>query len=241
MQITLGTPKGGAGKTTALLSLANAAKLRHPECRVALIDTDEEVGSLRAFIARRGKEQDTDRSIRLWSVGARDGIDRLVDALARANDWADYIFVDVHGGISTFNAAIVEASAFTLFPTRIGLTDFEPAAKLFCAYEDRAERLGRTFGGSLLFTFAPNTRFLSTTEKKVLAGMRAIGIPFLNTIVQTRTVYKDAQDQGLFLREMPISAGLVAATDESIGMFDEIMAILGAPNPRAEAEGAAHR
>lgn len=235
MQITLGTPKGGAGKTTALLSLANAAMLRHPNCRVAFVDTDEEVGSLRSFVGRRAS-RDVDKNVRLWSVSEKDGTERLIQVLEQAHGWADYVLVDVHGGISAFNAAIVEVSDLTLFPTRIGLTDFEPAAILYSTYEERAERLGGSFVGRLLFTFAPNAHFLSSNEKKILAGMRVVGIPYLETIIQTRAAYKDAQDLGNFLKEMPTSPGLVSATGESIGMFDEIIAILGAPNPLAEAE-----
>lgn len=235
MQITLGTPKGGAGKTTALLSLANAALLRSPSGRVAFIDTDASVGSLRSFMARRSKGDD-DRRIRLWSASEEEGIEHLGETLRRAHDWADFVFVDVHGAGSEFNATLVEISDITLFPTRIGLTDFEPAGMMYAQYEARAEARGKPFNGRLVFTFAPNAHFLSANERKILAGLRVVGVPYLETIIQTRAVYKDAQDMGRFLREMPPSQGLSAATAESIGMFDEIMAILGKPNPLAEAE-----
>lgn len=235
MQITLGTPKGGAGKTTALLSLANAAMLRSPASRIALVDTDASVGSLRAFMSRRADMEDDGR-VRLWCASEKEGLDHLGDTLRRAHDWADYILVDVHGAGSRFNTLLVEISDLTLFPTRIGLTDFEPAGMMYARYEAHAEARGIPFKGRLLFTFAPNAHFLSANERKILAGLRVVGVPFLETIIQTRAAYKDAQDMGRFLREMPPSQGLSAATAESIGMFDEIMAILGKPNPLAEAE-----
>jgi cellulose biosynthesis protein BcsQ len=118
--VTLGTPKGGAGKTTALLSTANAAMLRNPNARIALVDTDATVGSLRSFMSRRA-ERDVDRNLRLWSVSANDGAGRLADTFQRASDWADYVLVDVHGGVSAFNVAIAEISDIVIFPTRISL------------------------------------------------------------------------------------------------------------------------
>lgn len=221
MIITFGTPKGGAGKTTALLSIANAARLKNPQMRIALVDTDRDVASLSCFWDRRKAILEKDETLRLWSLDRQDP-DGSMRGLEQAFAWADLTLIDVQGQASAFNDRMAAISDVTIIPTRLGLSDFEPAAHHLARHERRCAALGRSFRGGLLLTFVPLTA-PSRQERFILDTIYRIGLPVFATRIHQRTVYKDAQDVGALLAEMRPTASLGHATDEGMRLLDEIL------------------
>jgi len=227
MIITLGTPKGGAGKTTAILTICNAICLMQPDRKIAVIDTDTSVGSLTGFWKKRKERDALTENLRLWSAPEISSQSELFELIAQAVDWADYTLIDVQGAVSELNRSIVEISDLTIVPSRIGTMDLEPAVTHLQDYQQSALVEGTEFTGRLLFTFTEAPIFMSATTKMFLKAVKELEeCRHFETMIQARSIYKDAQDYGLLLSELPKkmhSKGLSAATDESMRLFEEIL------------------
>ena len=241
MIINFSTPKGGAGKTTALLTVANGMLLSSPDSRIAIIDTDSTVGSLRAFWRRRSEGvlgSVHSHRVRMWSIDPGAGEQIGSATLEQALNWADSVLIDSQGSMSPFNNMVASLSEITVIPTRLGITDFEPAALYLNSHRMTARQEGRAFSGYLLFTFAPVPQLRSEWEKKLLGMIDALPIKddVLRTQIQFRSIYKDAQEPGLFLCEMAPRRGsnsLANATEESMQLVAELQQIASSRARRA--------
>ena len=230
MIINFSTPKGGAGKTTSLLTVTNGFLLSAPHARMAIVDTDSTVGSLRGFWRRRtesGFQSEHSGRVRMWQIDPAAGEQLGSETLQQAMNWGDNVLIDSQGSKSPFNNMVAALSDITVVPTRLGITDFEPAAMYLNSHRMTAQQEGRAFAGYILFTFAPVPKLRTEWEKKFIEMIEALPIAerVLKTQLQARAVYKDAQEPGRFLCEMTPrgrSESLANATDESMRLVAEI-------------------
>jgi chromosome partitioning protein len=234
MIVTFGSPKGGVGKTTASLTLANAFRIMEPSKRVALIDTDLSVGSLSSFARRRTQNGHVEERTRFYRLQTNDWTE-LSDLLDAATTWAELVIIDVQGTASGLNVQAASISDMLIIPTRLGATDMEPAIDYLNDVQGYTDAQGLTMEARLLLTFLSPPQFMTRFERMMFEGIPKMDLPVLKAGLAARNIYKDAQNGGRFLHEIDGQSGpaLLKATDESVALYEEITATLrtGTPEP----------
>lgn len=244
MNIVFVSPKGGVGKTTSLLTFANALFLLHPEIRVSFIDTDVHSQTLRAFFATRGQLPSDQKTVgedryRFNYLGGLD-LPELCEVVQEKMDWGDVSLIDLHGSEGDLNRFLTLLADVVIIPSRIGQSDLVPAISYLNDVELEASRIGIELSAAFLLTFVPPARFMSEMDRILKKNIHSINIPVFDTNIQDRPVYKRAQDRGIFLMEgagiLGSEAGLSGATDESVKLYSEIIRLYGRqlPIPKKE-------
>ena len=231
--ITFVSFKGGAGKSTALMSVASVLVERGN--RVAVLDADDN----RPMIRWRKYADDLetwDDRCEVIEVRDFDAFEEVYQKIVVEN--FDYILVDTRGGGSDFNQAIVHNANLIVVPTALSIMELDEA---FSTLEWAGNLLKRTKAdvpvGILLNRTPTAERDLSTVQRKGLAALA--NMPVFESRLPTRKAFEDLKAYGLicpYIRHLeanPVRKVMAnhvkVALAEAEQLTDEMLEVLAVP------------
>ena len=213
------SPKGGAGKTTSALALAEQIARRVP---VTVIDADP------------------NHPIRSWSEGGAtpknmaiisNVTDKTIgETIAEAATKTPFVIVDLEGTASTIVAYAIAESDFVVVPTQGSQLDAEQASRAFVlirAHERGIQKHKPDYKlpYAVLFT-RTSAAIQSRDTRHIRKSFEAGGIPFLETELNERAAFKAMFSYRLPLEMLPTDevSNVEKAIDNAEAFAREVIA-----------------
>lgn len=177
--ITLASPKGGCGKSTAAVILAT--ELAQRGTTVTIIDADPNKP-----ISRWSKKPGKPDTLAVLSEVTEDN---LIDVVEGASRKTAFVIVDLEGTASLMVAQAMSRADLVIIPTKGSALDAMEAIKAikFIKLQERGYK--RKIPFVLLFT-QTNPAVRPRTLKSIEAEMREQSIPTLRTPIHERDAYR---------------------------------------------------
>ena len=201
------SPKGGAGKTTSSLVLAEQLARG---ANVTIIDADPN----RPIDSWAKGGAKPERMHIVADADEENIIERIEDAAART----PFVIVDLEGTASKIVLMAISQADFVIVPTQGSQLDAEQAGRAFRVIAQQEKMSRRRVPYSVLLTrtnSAIRTRTLAHIEK----GLIAAGIPVFNTELNEREAFR-----AMFSFRQPLaslSASDVANLDKAVANAEE--------------------
>jgi chromosome partitioning protein len=190
--ISFANPKGGAGKTTSALLLANV--LASKGAGVTIVDADPE-----KWISGWANLSDNIKKIEIRSDVTEDSIVDIIEEAARKTQ---FVIVDLEGTASLMVANAIGMSDLVLIPTQGASMDARGAAKTIKLIKNQARLARRDIPHSVVFT-RTSAAVASRSLKNVRSQLEDANIPVLKTSIVERAAYRDLLDFGGLLENLP--------------------------------------
>jgi chromosome partitioning protein len=198
--ITFANPKGGSGKTTAAMLLAEQIAISGG--RVAILDLDPNANILawsrsRAEAGRGGP----------FVVHARPQAEDTVELIDSLADSIDYLIIDLEGSKDQIVTFALSRTDLCVIPLDGSPMEARQAAAAVRLVQSTAAMIRAPIAYTLLFT-RTNAAFQSSDERDVRAEMEMNNIPTLPVRIAKRAPYTRIFRDSILLSELP---GLVEA------------------------------
>lgn len=185
--ITLLSPKGGVGKTTAALLLA--IELCEGGGTVVIIDADPNF-PLAKWATLPNKPE------RIEVVQEIDE-EAIIDAIDAAQKRARFVIVDLEGRASARVTNALLMTSLAIVPMQGSVLDSDQAARAFQSIRRASTAAGREIAFAGVFTRTPaSDRIRSRVAQQIADGVEEAGIPTLPTSIAERSVYRSLFAQG---------------------------------------------
>ena len=219
--LTIGTTKGGSGKTTLCVLLASVFAAK--SFRVRILDADPQATATQWF----ARSLEAGRGLENISVELVEGADQLVAKLAFTSD-CDVILIDVPGSIDEILNIAAAHSEMVLVPARASGADLPEVVRLLARLEAMYEGVPPFVVRCVLngvSGIAKNTAAFKTAA----AYVEEHAIPLTKTIIVERPVLQLMMMSGGALGEMPGDAEQIREAMVNGEMLaDEIFATIAA-------------
>lgn len=211
--VTVSSSKGGAGKTTTTIGLAD--HWSKSGLRVGLIDTDPTRSLARWIEKGREKGEFADIDFR------HEPDDKKIITTARELSQAsDILLIDVAGVASVSLLKAAGIADLVIIPAQPNEDDFLEAINTLNIVREAMELTGRSVACKTVITRArPGTVVL----KHILAQLERLKFPMFETVLFERTVFPQAR----FMGQTPIGFAPNGDAAKNIAEFgDEVMGVL---------------
>ena len=193
--ITFANPKGGSGKTTSAMLLAEQIAISGG--RVAVLDLDPNANILAWAQARRAQGREVP-----FAVHARPQAEETVELIDSIGGEADYLIVDLEGSKDQIVTFALSRTDLCVIPLDGSPMEARQAAAAVKLVQTTASMIRAPIAYTLLFT-RTNAAFQSTDERDVRAEMSASNIAALSVRVAKRAPYTRIFRDGVLLSELP--------------------------------------
>jgi chromosome partitioning protein len=193
--ITFTNPKGGSGKTTAAMLLAEQIAVSGG--RVAILDLDPNANII-AWSRSRAEEG---RRVP-FTVHARPQADETVELIDSMSDTIDYLIVDLEGSKDQIVTFALSRTDLCVIPLDGSPMEARQAAAAVRLVQSTAAMIRAPIAYTLLFT-RTNAAFQSSDERDVRAEMEANNINILPVRIAKRAPYTRMFRDGVLLSELP--------------------------------------
>lgn len=216
MILTIGTRKGGAGKSTITTNLAAMRALRKHE--VCLVDTDDQQSSAMwaAIRAEEPEEEGAKKPLYIPAVSVT-GKGTLAAISAQAEKYSDLI-IDVPGRDASELRAAVMASdvlAIPLRPSQFDLWAFQKDLELVETTRIVKESVGAKFRTIIFFNGISTSPVVKSKElakfekylgnKDVLPFLQENKIEICSSYISNRGIYNKVVGEGLSVHEVAVN------------------------------------
>jgi chromosome partitioning protein len=197
--ISIANSKGGAGKTTVCLVLAQA--IAHAGKRVLILDADPN-RPIQTW-ASRASERDY-ATLRIFDHLTIDGDvseANIVDKIDAARETYDFILIDLEGTASVAVSYAIGQSDFVLIPLQGSQLDADQAARVIGLIRQNAKAYRREIPFSVIFTRinpAIKPRDLAHIEQTLIENE----IPVFETRLYERAAFRSIFQVGMTLQEL---------------------------------------
>jgi chromosome partitioning protein len=213
--VTISSSKGGAGKTTTTISLADYWS--QLGVRVGLIDTDPNKSLSRWF--EKGRDKGFFDNI-IFRQELQDK--KLIETARELAAVSDVLLIDVAGIASISLLKAAGLADLVIIPAQPSEDDFLEAINTCGIVKEAMELTGRTIPYRTLLTRA---KAGTTVFRHTLEQLEKIKFPMFKSVIFDRTVYQQARYNGL----TPISYEPNGPGASDIAAFgDEVLDYLGA-------------
>jgi chromosome partitioning protein len=197
--VTVASPKGGAGKSTASVILAT--ELAHAGAEIVLLDCDPNRSA--TIWANRGS---IPRGIILQSDVAESEIVRTI----KAQD-ADgrIVIVDLEGVASRLVSRAISQADLVLIPMRATTLDATIGIRALALIQEEEEALGRLIRHAIVFTMTKAIQ--SRQHKGIEASLAGQGVDIVHPSLMERAAFSALFEFGGDLRSMPSQGNMEAA------------------------------
>lgn len=202
--ITFANPKGGSGKTTSAMLLAEQIALSGG--RVSILDLDPNANILAWSESRKADGRDVP-----FSVYARPQAEDTVELIDQLSGETDYLIIDLEGSKDQIVTFALSRTDLCIIPLDGSPMEARQAAAAVRLVQTTSSMIRAPIAYSLLFT-RTNAAFQTTDERDVRQEMEINNIPTLPTRIAKRAPYTRIFRDGVLLSELP---GIV--TDEHEG------------------------
>lgn len=193
--ITFANPKGGSGKTTSAMLLAEQIALSGG--RVAILDLDPNANILTWAESRREEGRGVP-----FVVHARPQADETVALIDRIGDEADYLIIDLEGSKDQIVTFALSRTDLCVIPLDGSPMEARQAAAAVRLVQTTASMIRAPIEYALLFT-RTNAAFQTTDERDVRQEMEINNIATLPVRIARRAPYTRMFRDGVLLSELP--------------------------------------
>lgn len=215
--IVTANPKGGAGKSTATLILAQT--LAHLGASVTVIDADPN----RPIVDwRSGKS-----ALPIKVIGDADE-SRIIRVVRDERTQQQFVFVDLEGTASRLVSRAITQADLVLVPLQASGVDARQASRAVALIQEEEEALGnRKIPFRVLLT-RTNPIIATKIEREIVAALTAAGLPLLTTRLHERQAYKAVFVRRLAVHELDATQvnGLAEALTNAQQLADEVIDVV---------------
>lgn len=192
--ISIGNPKGGAGKTTLALVLADT--LATNGARVSVIDADPNAIIQKWATKRAGAGKEMP-----YNVIPRPTQAEMISTIESVSHDDDFVIIDLEGAASQMTSRALARSHLVLVPFNLSPIDAELAAQAVRAIREEEQALERRIPFRLVRS-RTNAAIATKTAKRIVDAIGAAELPLLDTALVERAAYRDIFEFGLLLSEL---------------------------------------
>lgn len=201
--ITFANPKGGSGKTTSAMLLAEQIAISGG--RVAILDLDPNANILNWSETRKAEARDVP-----FTVYARPQAQETVELIDSLADSTDYLIIDLEGSKDQIVTFALSRTDLCVIPLDGSPMEARQAATAVRLVQTTAKMIRTPIDYILLFT-RTNAAFQTTDERDVRQEMEINDIPTLPVRIAKRAPYTRIFRDGVLLAELP---GIVSTENE---------------------------
>lgn len=192
--ISFANPKGGSGKTTAALLLAEQIALSGG--RVALVDLDPNANIVAWAWARQVAGRPTP-----FSVHSRPSADEVVTLIDELCYEADYVVIDLEGSRDQIVTYALSRTDLCIVPMDGSAMEARQATQTVRLIETTARMIRQPIAYAMLFT-RTNAAFQTADERDVRDVLGADAVEILPVRIARRAPYTRLFRENLLLSEM---------------------------------------
>jgi chromosome partitioning protein len=201
--VTVASPKGGAGKSTASVILAT--ELAHAGAEIVILDCDPNrsitIWASRAPLPQRiAVRSDVGESEIVRTIKAQDADGRIV-------------IVDLEGVASRLVSRAISQADLVLTPMRATTLDATIGVRALALVEEEQEALGRSIRNAIVFTMTRAIR--SKQHNAIEASLKEQSVDVVMPPLMERAAFSALFEFGGDLRTMPPQGNMQAATDNA--------------------------
>jgi chromosome partitioning protein len=215
--IVTANPKGGAGKSTTTLVVAQM--LAHMGASVTIIDADPN----RPIVDwRSGKSE---LSIKVIADTAESTIIKQIkDERSRQQ----FVFVDLEGTASRLVSRAITQADLVVIPLQASGVDARQASRAVALIQEEEEALGGRIIPFRILLTRTSALIPTKIEKEILQSLRNANLPMFNTALNERQAYKAIFVRRLALNELDPSHvnGLPEAMENAQRLVNEMVDII---------------
>ena len=211
MIITIGSNKGGTGKTTTATNIAVALASKNKD--VCLIDADFQRSSSKWY-------QDRQESRIISTITLVEKYDNISNTIEELNKKFDYIIVDVAGRNSREMITGISVSDILLAPHQASQLDLDTIQELH-EQITRVKDLNPNLSCYILHTMASTNPTVKTNERKEFEDYLHdfSSLTLLDTCLYYRKIYRDVMPCG----KSVIESNNILAKNEILDLIDEVL------------------
>jgi chromosome partitioning protein len=192
--ITFANPKGGSGKTTSAMLLAE--QIHHAGASVALLDCDPNQNIVQWAKQRSGERREIPFTVRPAPSEAD-----FLDTVDGIRGKADFLIIDLEGTASQLVTYAISQADLVLIPFEPTPMEARQAARAVQLVRNTGRMMNKSIAHGLLLTRV-NAAFQTNDEKDVRKEMEAANMPVLRTAIVRRAAYTRIFREGYLLREL---------------------------------------
>lgn len=193
--ITFANPKGGSGKTTSAMLLAEQIAISGG--RVAILDLDPNANILAWSEARKADGRDVP-----FAVHARPQAEETVELIDKLSEEVDYLIIDLEGSKDQIVTFALSRTDLCVIPLDGSPMEARQAAAAVRLVQTTSNMIRTPIDYTLLFT-RTNAAFQSTDERDVRQEMELNNIPTLPVRIAKRAPYTRIFRDEVLLAELP--------------------------------------
>ena len=200
--VTVASPKGGAGKSTA--SVIFATELAHAGAQVSILDCDP------------------NRSISIWAersplpprISVRTDVGELEIVRTLKHEDADgrVVIVDLEGVASRLVSRAISQADLVLTPMRATTLDATIGVRALALVQEEEEALGRPIRHAIVFTMTRAMR--SKQHTAIEASLKGQGVDVIMPPLMERSAFSALFEFGGDLRTMPAQGKMEPAVEK---------------------------
>ena len=202
--VTVASPKGGSGKSTASVILGTDSRMRgrsrHPRLRPEPLDHD-----------RAGRAPPPRIAVR-----SNVGESEIVRTIKQEDADGRIVIVDLEGVASRLVSRAISQADLVLTPMRATTLDATIGVRALALIEEEEEALGRAIRHAIVFTMTRAIR--SKQHTAIESSLKGQGVDIITPPLMERAAFSALFEFGGDLRTMPPQGNMKSAT-ENAGAF----------------------
>jgi len=208
--VTVASPKGGAGKSTA--SVVLATELAHAGAEIVLLDCDPNhsatIWAGKASLPPRiAVQSEVGESEIVRTIKAQDADGRIV-------------IVDLEGVASRLVSRAISQADLVLIPMRATTLDATIGVRALALVQEEEEALGRSIRHAVVFTMTK--AIVSKQHKGIETSLAGQGVDIIQPSLMERAAFSALFEFGGDLRSMPPQGNMTAAQENAAAFAQAI-------------------
>ena len=217
--IVFASPKGGAGKTTATLTLASEIAFQTGD-KVTIIDADPNY-PFKSWERIRSRQDALKDNV---SVIYDESEDTILDNIERAKAESKFVIIDLEGTKNMRTSYAISRADLVIIPAQGSILDANEAAQAIKLIKRAEKAHERHIPFSLLFTRMP-AAIMSRNFSDIKGQMEDNSIPVLKSRLVEREAFKTMFATGLTLHELTNEqvSGLEKAQEDAYYLVESVL------------------
>jgi len=223
MIVSILSPKGGCGKSTATLTLASVFA-NNEDLSIAIVDADPRQSIARVWLGKRNEEKLAPPP---FSVVSDPSENTILDTLEEVGETNDLVFVDLEGVAGLMASYAASASDLCIIPMRPSALDGDAAGAALKMIRDAGRAARRTVPTRILIT-QTDAAIVTKSYKELMAELDGAGVERLQTELMRRAPFERVMAEGRTLFELKDSQSVASAISNTARLGKELADILEA-------------